>query len=104
MAWLAKKRSVYIGMINKLTIEHCKHIPEDLEDGILYVSLEFDVAIHLCACGCKAKTVTPIRDSRGWNYSEKEGRPTLTPSIGNFSGETPYHAHYFITEGKVRFV
>ena len=27
--------------------------PEKLEDGTLYVSVEFGTAAHLCFCGCK---------------------------------------------------
>ena len=84
----------------ELIIKYCTHISKDLDEGILYVSKEYKVAIHLCACGCKGKTVTPL-DS--WKFIDNNGMPTLTPSIGNWSGENPYHAHYFITNGQIKW-
>jgi len=88
--------------INELSLKYCKHIPEKIEEGILYISKEFGVAIHLCACGCQGKTVTPIeKNDKGWTILEKDGLITLRPSIGNFSGEKPYHAHYYITNNKI---
>lgn len=80
-------------------------IPKDLEDGILYISRKFEIAIHLCACGCKEKTVTPIGGPHGgWALTEIEGKITLRPSIGNFKGENPYHAHYYITNNKIQWL
>ena len=81
-------------------IEHHEAIPNKLKDGVLYISERFGVVIHLCACGCGIKTVTPIREG-GWTISKNKDKVTLRPSIGNFSGESPYHAHYYITESKV---
>lgn len=76
-------------------------IPEIIEPGVLYISFKYETMIHLCACGCGIKTVTPIGD---WNVStiDEHKHVTLRPSIGNFSGERPnYHAHYFITDNKI---
>jgi hypothetical protein len=82
--------------------------PKDLElkEGILYISKKYSTAIHLCACGCKQKTVTPLNDDdkhRGWTLNETDGKVSLSPSIGNFKGENPYHAHYFIVENKIQW-
>ena len=81
-------------------------IPGELEDGILYISKRFGIAIHLCACGCGQKTVTDLKPrwSDGWTLTDDDGRITLRPSIGNFNGENPYHAHYFITDNKIQWV
>jgi hypothetical protein len=73
---------------------------EILEPGKLYISKKYEVAIHLCACGCGVKTVTPLGDGE-WNLTKNNGAVTLRPSIGNFSGESPYHAHYYITNNKI---
>ncbi len=35
-----------------------ENMPEKLEDGILYISYKYKVAIHNCCCGCKNKVVT----------------------------------------------
>ena len=73
-------------------------MPDKLEDGILYISYEFETAIHLCACGCGEKTVTQIRNGE-WSLKMENNKPTLTPSIGNF--QIPCRSHYFITNGMV---
>jgi hypothetical protein len=92
-----------MGRIEELRPEYCEYIPEDLEQGIIYISKEFSIAIHLCACGCGGRTVTPIGEG-WWTLSETDGKITLRPSIGNWSGENPYHAHYYITENKIQFI
>lgn len=79
------------------------HIPTELEPEGLYISKRFSVAIHLCACGCGVQTVTPLKDN-GWTLTENDGKITLRPSIGNFKGENPYHAHYYITGNKVEWL
>ena len=82
------------------------YIPEELEEGKIYISLEFGIAIHLCACGCKGKTVTGLKEywSDGWTLTNNDGEISLRPSIGNFSGENPYHAHYYITDNKIEWL
>ena len=35
-------------------------IPEELEDGVLYVSVPFGTVVHKCACGCGEEVVTPL--------------------------------------------
>lgn len=76
-------------------------MPEKIEPGILYISFEYKTMIHLCACGCGIKTVTPMGD---WSVSTSDEyqHVTLRPSIGNFMHEYPnYHAHYYITDNKI---
>lgn len=92
----------------ELKLEFVEYMPKELEEGILYISERFSVAIHLCACGCKGKTVTPFGltisgEKKGWDLINDNGLVTLSPSIGNFSGESPYHAHYFIRKNKVEW-
>ena len=89
--------------IFELKPEYCEHIPKELEDGKLYISERFGVAIHLCACGCNIKTVTPIGKGE-WTLSKNQDKVTLRPSIGNFMGENPYHAHYYITDNKIEWL
>lgn len=79
------------------------HIPEELKEGILYISEKYEVAIHLCACGCGGKTVTPLGAGE-WNIVKNGDSVTLRPSIGNWAGENPYHAHYFITDNKIEWL
>lgn len=84
-----------------------KHIPawKDMENAILYISEEFKVSNHLCACGCGQQTVLPFNRDRDfgkdWSMTNDNGKISFIPSIGNFSGENPYHAHYLITDNKI---
>ena len=72
----------------------------DMEPGVLYVSKAYQVAIHLCACGCGAETVTPLHGS-GWTLTG-DARPTLTPSIGNW--QFPCRSHYYVTDGRIEWL
>jgi hypothetical protein len=75
-------------------------INDPLEDGVLYVSRRFQLAIHLCACGCREKTVTPLDDgTSGWRLTEEPNGVTLHPSIGNQNFNC--RSHYWITNGEV---
>lgn len=78
-------------------------IESDLEEGKLYISEKYATAIHLCACGCGQKTVTPLTKGE-WSLTKNNDKVTLRPSIGNFSGENPYHAHYYITDNKIQWL
>ena len=40
--------------------EFIEFIPSELEEGVLYVSVQYATAVHKCACGCNNKVVTPI--------------------------------------------
>ena len=79
-------------------------MPEKKENGVLYISFKFDLAIHLCACGCGVETVTPINDPDEWTITIDGGDVTLRPSIGNFRWEPTYHAHYYITKNKIVWI
>jgi hypothetical protein len=74
-----------------------KYIPVLKEHGIPYISEEFEVSVHLCACGCGGVTVQPFNDKfDGWDITIENDMVSFTPSVGNFSGENPYHVHYYI--------
>lgn len=86
--------------------------PPEMEEGVLYISEKFGTAIHLCACGCKEQTVTPINHklddgtmtTYGWDYTwvaTASVSVTLRPSIGNQN--FPCKSHYWITNNKVEW-
>jgi hypothetical protein len=85
--------------IDRLTPQFVEFIPEKLEQGVLYVSLKYEVAIHLCACGCGIQTVTPLGTS-GWTFFY-DGKASLHPSIGN--QQFPCGSHYWIEADTVRW-
>lgn len=87
--------------ITKLEKREVVHIDGPLQDGVLYVSRRFQLAIHLCACGCKEQTVTPLDDgTSGWKLTEEENGVTLRPSIGNQNFKCG--SHYWVTNGEIQ--
>ena len=84
----------------ELKLLRVHYMPKQLEPGILYVSEEFEIAGHLCACGCGNKVMTPLVATE-WSFEETDGKPTLRPSIGNW--QWPCRSHYWITAGEVRW-
>ena len=89
--------------LTELTPVFCKYLPawKAMEHGYIYISEEFGVSNHLCACGCGQQTVLPFNAPGDWTMVNNNGKVTFSPSVGNFNGESPYHAHYFITENKI---
>ncbi len=84
-------------------IAHLDHsfvrfIPDDLQDGVLYVSMEYKTVAHRCCCGCGEKVVTPISPA-GWELTFDGRAISLSPSIG---GGT-CNSHYFIRRGRVQW-
>lgn len=101
--YLKRLRELMCEKIHELTPVYVELMPEQLESGKLYISKKYSVARHLCACGCGGDTVTPLGAGE-WSLNEKDGKVTLRPSIGNFSGESPYHAHYYISDNKIEWL
>jgi hypothetical protein len=81
-----------------IALERVDYLPRELSPGILYVSEEYKVAGHLCACGCGNKVVVPLGPAE-WTFHENAGRPTLRPSIGNW--QLPCRSHYVISDGRI---
>ena len=79
----------------------CEFIPETLSQGKLYISEKYNTAVHLCACGCGNKVVTPLKHGF-WSMIKKDDLITLRPSIGSFN--LPCKSHYFITKNKVEWL
>lgn len=85
-------------MIRSFEHQFVQFIPDDLRDGVLYVSMEFATATHKCACGCGNKVVTPITRT-DWRLIFDGESVSLEPSIGNWN--FPCRSHYWITGGRV---
>lgn len=76
------------------------HFPDQLEPGVLYVSLPFASVAHGCACGCGKEVVTPLSPV-GWRLTFDGKSISLNPSIGNWS--SPCRSHYWIKHGAVEW-
>lgn len=75
-------------------------VPEKLEDGVLYVSIEFTTAVHKCLCGCGQEVVTPLSPT-DWKLSFDGETVSLDPSVGNWSFDC--QSHYWIRRDAVRW-
>lgn len=73
-------------------------IPEQLEDGVLYISERYRTAMHRCCCGCGSEVVTPLGPA-DWTLEVVNSAITLHPSIGNWS--LACKSHYLIRQGRV---
>jgi hypothetical protein len=84
--------------LQRIQHQFVEFVPEKLEPGKLYVSLEYNTANHLCACGCGSEVVTilgPADSSITYN-----GRAvSISTSIGN--SNFPCSSHYWIEDNRV---
>jgi hypothetical protein len=80
--------------------EFVEFIPDELEQGTIYVSIRFATASHLCLCGCGNKVVTPIRPT-DWTLIFDGKTISLDPSIGNWSFSC--RSHYWIRNNRVKW-
>lgn len=83
--------------------EHLQHrfvdfIPERLEEGVLYVSLEYMTVAHLCCCGCGSEVSITLSPT-DWRLIFDGKTVSLEPSIGSWT--LPCKSHYFITRNRV---
>lgn len=91
----------------KLQPEFVQTMPETLQEGILYISYEYNTSIHLCACGCGEKTVTSFGRKEDWDLKNNPvwidgqdvNRITIRPSIGN--QKFLCKSHYLITNNLI---
>lgn len=72
-------------------------VPAELDPGVIYVSMDYATASHLCPCGCQSRVVTPLGPV-DWQLLF-DGTVSLRPSIGN--GQIPCRSHYFIRSNAV---
>lgn len=84
--------------INHLQHRFVEYIPETLEKGLLYVSIEHDIVVHLCCCGCGNQVVTALSPAE-WSLTYNGNAVSLHPSIGNWG--LPCQSHYWIRNGRV---
>lgn len=86
--------------MKRFTMRHefVEYIPDELEEGVLYVSVKYATAAHKCCSGCGFDVVTPITPT-DWVVSFNGETVSLDPSIGNWS--FPCRSHYYIRENRV---
>lgn len=84
------------------TVQHkfVELIPDTLEDGVLYITLEYCTAVHKCVCGCGNEVITPFSPT-DWHLIFDGKTVSLRPSIGNWNFNCK--SHYWITNNKIEF-
>lgn len=75
-------------------------MPQVIEEGIIYISIEYCTASHKCPCGCGNRIVTPLTPIN-WRLIFDGETVSLEPSVGNWS--YPCESHYWIINNEVRW-
>lgn len=75
-----------------------ENIPDVIDVGVLYVSMEHATTIHACCCGCGEEVVTPLSPT-DWKLTYNGVGVSLWPSIGNWNSRC--RSHYIIDNGNV---
>lgn len=79
--------------VTTLTHEFVEFIPDDLKEGVVYVSIPYATVAHKCCCGCGQEVVTPLSPT-DWKLIFDGKTISLHPSIGNWSFAC--QSHYWI--------
>lgn len=82
----------------KFRPEFVEFIPENLKPGVLYISIEYSTASHLCPCGCGQMVITPIQPTQ-WSLTWDGESVSLYPSIGNWGFFCK--SHYWIRKNRI---
>lgn len=87
-------------MTRQFKLKFLDNIPNELDEGVLYISMKYHTTAHLCACGCGEKVVNPLNRKYGWTLTFDGQRVSLSPSIGNY--QFPCCSHYYIKLRRTR--
>ncbi|MGN6131687.1 MAG: DUF6527 family protein [Nocardioidaceae bacterium] len=83
--------------IDRYVMQCVESFPTPMEPGVLYVSLTYSTAGHICPCGCGREVVTKLSPARYRLIFD--GEVSLKPSVA--ATGLPCNSHYFITRGDV---
>ena len=86
--------------MTKLSHKFVEFIPDNLEAGVIYVSIPHGTAVHRCCCGCGREVVTPLTPT-DWKVIFDGESVSLHPSIGNWSFAC--RSHYWIVRNRVEW-
>jgi hypothetical protein len=82
----------------KLEHKFIHHIPEQIEPGVIYISMDYATAAHSCCCGCGEQVVTPFAPT-DWELTFDGETVSLWPSIGNWNFDC--RSHYIIRNSRI---
>lgn len=75
-------------------------IPATPQPRNLYISMLYETAVHLCACGCGTKVVTPFGPD-DWTITF-DGTVSISPSVGN--GQQACRSHYYVRNDHIEWL
>lgn len=75
-----------------------EHVPDRMDESVLYISRRYAIAVHLCCCGCRGEVVTPLSPA-AWRLFVEGDRVSLYPSVGNWG--LVCRSHYWIRNNSV---
>jgi len=84
--------------VKQLDVVFVDSAPDELMEGVFYISIPFRTTLHLCACGCRNQVVLPLRPT-AWKMTYDGDTVSMSPSIGNWS--FPCRSHYWIRHNRV---
>jgi hypothetical protein len=83
---------------HSITHEFVDFVPDELEEGVVYVTVRYATAVHRCCCGCGNEVITPLSPT-DWKLIFDGETISLDPSIGNWS--FPCQSHYWLRRNKI---
>lgn len=83
---------------DRLQHQFVEYIPDQLDEGVLYISIEYMTVTHLCCCGCGHEVSTTLSPT-DWRLIYDGKTVSLEPSIGSWN--LPCQSHYFVTRNRV---
>jgi hypothetical protein len=92
------------GKIAEFKPEFVETMPDEKQEGVLYISMEYGGSGHRCPCGCGEWIWLPfntetVNNPHEWKLTNNNNLITFEPSIGSF--QIPCKSHYYIRENKV---
>ncbi|MRX07141.1 hypothetical protein GJ697_04750 [Pseudoduganella sp. FT25W] len=87
-------------MMRHQTLAHrfVRNVPRELDQGVLYISMDYATAVHSCCCGCGERVVTPFTPT-DWRMTFDGESVSLNPSVGNWNQKC--RSHYVIQRNRV---
>lgn len=97
---MTSRRKSLAGPPKRSTYRHAfvETLPEKLDEGVLYVCIQYSTSAHNCFCGCGREVVTPIHPTK-WKLTFDGLNVSLSPSIGSWS--LACRSHYWLQNGRV---
>lgn len=86
--------------ITRLYPRHVENMPDKLDNGVIYISERYRIALHNCCCGCGEEVSTPLGPTE-FRILIDGDRVTVRPSIGNH--DFACRSHYLITNGSIHW-